>query len=143
MKDSGFRIRDSGAGGSRPQGFSLLEMMMVVTLVLIVATISAPIYRTITIRTREALLRDHLFTLRTVIDRFTLDHGRSPANLEELVKVGYLTRLPTDPFTGSNQTWQEVKEETPVLPQQTSLGIEDVHSGSDLVSLDGTPYNSW
>ena len=59
------------------------------------------------------------------------------------MKVGYLTRLPTDPFTGSNQTWQEVKEETPVSPQQTSLGIEDVHSGSDAVSLDCTPYNSW
>jgi general secretion pathway protein G len=62
--------------GSRAEGFSLLEMVMVVTLILIVATISAPIYRTITIRTREALLRDHLFTLRTVIDRFTLDNGR-------------------------------------------------------------------
>ena len=130
-------------GGHRPEGFSLLEMMMVVTLILIVATISAPIYQTVVVRTREALLRDHLFTMRTLIDRFTLDNRRSPARLDEIVEKGYLTRLPTDPFTGSNETWQEVKEDAPVSPEQTSPGIVDVHSGSNLISLDGTPYSSW
>ena len=74
-------------------------MMMVVTLILIVASIATPIYQTCVLRAREAVLRDHLFTLRALIDRFTLDNGRAPAHLEELVEKGYLGRLPTDPFT--------------------------------------------
>jgi len=84
-----------------PDGFSLLEMMMVVTVILIVASIATPIYQTCATRAREAVLRDHLFTLRALIDRFTLDNGRAPVRLEELVEKGYLGRLPTDPFTGS------------------------------------------
>jgi general secretion pathway protein G len=126
-----------------PEGFSLLEMMMVVTVILIIASIATPIYRSVVVRAREAVLRDHLFTLRALIDRFTLDNARAPARLEELVEKGYLGRLPTDPFTGSNETWQEVKEAAPVSPAQTSLGIQDVHSGSSQPSLDGTPYSSW
>jgi general secretion pathway protein G len=123
--------------------FSLLEMMMVVTLILIVASIATPIFQTCAVRTREAVLRDHLFTLRFLIDRFTLDNGRAPSRLKELVEKGYLGRLPTDPFTGSKETWQEEKEDAPLSPQQTSLGIKDVHSGSDALSLEGTPYSSW
>jgi general secretion pathway protein G len=92
---------------------------------------------------REAVLRDDLFTLRSLIDRFTLDNRRSPARLEELVEAGYLGRLPTDPFTGSNETWQEEKEDAPLSPKQTALGIVNVHSGSNLVSLEGTLYSSW
>jgi general secretion pathway protein G len=95
------------------------------------------------VRAREAVLRDHLFTLRSLIDRFTLDHHRSPARLEELVEGGYLGRIPTDPFTGSNETWQVVNEDAPLSPNQTALGIVDVHSGSNLVSLEGTPYSTW
>ena len=117
--------------------------MIVVTLILIVASIAAPIYQTCATRAREAVLRDHLFTLRALIDRFTLDNGRAPLRLEELVEKGYLGRLPTDPFTGSNETWQEVKEDAPLSPQQTSLGIKDVHSGSNELSLEGTPYDTW
>jgi general secretion pathway protein G len=126
-----------------PEAFSLLETMMVVTLILIIASISTPIYMTAMVRAREAVLRDHLYTLRALIDRFTLDNGRAPLRLEELVEKGYLGRLPTDPFTGSNQTWQEDKEDAPLSPEQSSLGIVDVHSGSSALSLEGTPYNSW
>ena len=135
--------RHSTESANRPQGFSLLEMMMVVTLILIIASISTPIYMTAMVRAREAVLRDHLYTLRALIDRFTLDNGRAPLRLEELVEKGYLGRLPTDPFTGSNQTWQEDKEDAPLSPEQSSLGIVDVHSGSSALSLEGTPYNSW
>ncbi len=130
-------------GGRHPEGFSLLEMMMVITVILIVASISAPLYTTAVVRAREAVLADHLFTLRALIDRFTLDNGRAPLRLEEFVEKGYLGRIPTDPFTGSNETWQETKEDAPLSPKQTSLGIVDVHSGSSQVSLEGTPYNSW
>ena len=127
----------------RPEGFSLLEMMMVITVILIVVSISSPLYMTGIVRAREAVLRDDLFTLRALIDRFTLDNGRAPARLEELVEGGYVGRIPTDPFTGSNETWQEEKEDAPLSPKQTALGIVDVHSGSNLVSLEGTPYSTW
>ena len=95
------------------------------------------------VRAREAVLRDDLFTMRSLIDRFTLDNQRSPARLEELVEKGYIGRLPTDPFTGSNQTWQEVKEDAALPPAQRPPGIVDVHSGSDAISLEGTRYSSW
>jgi len=102
-----------------------------------------PYLHDVLVRAREAVLRDHLFTLHSLIDRFTLDNGRAPARLEELVEGGYLGRIPTDPFTGSNETWQEEKEDAPLSPKQTALGIVDVHSGSDQVSLEGTPYSGW
>ena len=127
----------------RPKGFSLLEMMMVVTLILLIATISTPIFHTAIVRSREAVLRDHFYTMRCLIDEFTRDFSRAPMRLEELVEKGYLGRLPTDPFTGSNETWQEIKEAAPLSPKQTSLGIVDVYSGSDELSLDGTPYSRW
>jgi len=135
--------RRESKGRRRPDGFSLLEMMMVVTLILIVVSIATPIFRTVVVRTREAVVADHLFTLRFLIDQFTRDNGRAPLHLQELVEKGYLGRLPTDPFTGSNQTWQETKEAAPLSPKQASLGIVDVHSGSDEFSLNGTPYNRW
>jgi general secretion pathway protein G len=135
--------RHKAEAGPRHEGFSLLEMMMVVTVILIVASIATPIYQTCETRTREAVLRDHLFSLRALIDQFTRDNGRAPLRLEELVEKGYLGRLPTDPFTGSNQTWQVEKEDAPLSPQQISLGIVDVHSGSNQLSLEGTPYSSW
>jgi general secretion pathway protein G len=117
-------------------------MMMVVTVILIVASISTPIYMTAVVRAREAVLRDDLFALRSLIDRFTLDNRRAPARLEELVEGGYVGRIPTDPFTGSNETWQVQQEDAPLSPKQTALGIVDVHSGSNALSLEGTPYNT-
>src|SRR5208337_4672326 len=114
--------RQNAEAGPRPQGFSLLEMMMVVTVILIVASISTPIYMAAVVRAREAVLADHLFTLRALIDRFTLDNGRAPLRLEELVEKGYLGRLPTDPFTGSNETWQETKEDAPLSPKPNGTG---------------------
>ena len=135
--------RHDGESAGRDEGFSLLEMMMVVAVILIVASISAPLYMTSVVRAREAVLRDDLFALRSLIDRFTLDNRRSPARLEELVEGGYLGRLPTDPFTRPNETWQVEKEDAPLSPEQSRPGIVDVHSGSNLVSLEGTPYSSW
>ena len=133
-----------GTGGRRPHGgFSLLEMMMVITVILILAAISTPFYRTAVIRAHEAVLRDHLYTLRYLIDRFTLDNGRAPLSLDEIVEKGYLKRLPTDPFTGSNEAWAETKEDQPLSPSQKTLGIVDVHSGSEETSLEGTTYNTW
>jgi general secretion pathway protein G len=118
-------------------------MMIVIAVALIVASIATPVFTTAIVRTREAVLRDHLYTMRSLIEEFIRDNGRAPLRLQELVDKGYLGRLPTDPFTGSNETWRETKEDEPLSPAQTSLGIVDVHSGSDQLSLDGTAYSSW
>lgn len=135
--------RHDGKSAKRPKGFSLLEMMMVITVILIVASISAPIYMTAVVRARQAVLRDDLLTLRSLIDRFTLDNRRAPARLEELVEGGYVGRIPTEPFAGSDETWQVQQEDAPLSPKQSRPGIIDVHSGSEQVSLEGTPYSSW
>ena len=137
------RTDAKNANAHPSEAFSLVEMMMVVTLILIIASIATPIYRSVVVRAREAVLRDHLYTLRFLIDQFTRDNGRSPMHLEEIVEKGYLGTLPTDPFTGSNETWQEVQEKLPPSPTQKYLGIADVRSGSAELSLAGTPYNSW
>jgi general secretion pathway protein G len=144
----GPRATEAGARGSRRKrlapGFTLLELMMVLTLILILASFAFPTYRVVTVRAREAVLRDDLYTMRTLIDQFTLDKQRPPQSLEELVEERYLRGgVPEDPFTRSDQTWQVDIEEVPIGPSQALPGIVDVHSGSDEISLDGTPYSSW
>jgi general secretion pathway protein G len=118
--------------------------MVVLTLLLILATLSVPIFESAIVHAREAVLKDDLYTLRKLIDEFTIDKQRPPTSLDELVEAGYLRGgLPVDPFTGSNETWQTDTEDVPLTPSETASGIVDVHSGSDQTALDGTPYNSW
>jgi general secretion pathway protein G len=126
------------------KGFTLLELMVVLTLILILAAIAAPSYRVAIIHARETVLHDDLFTMRKLIDQYTLDKNQPPASLDDLVEAGYLRGgLPVDPFTGSNQTWQVDIEEVPLSPEQTVPGVVDVHSGSNAQSLEGTLYSSW
>jgi general secretion pathway protein G len=135
-----------GAARRVAQGraFTLLELMVVLTLILIVVSMAFPTYQRAVTRAREATLRDNLYTMRKLIDQFTLDKQRPPQSLEELVDEGYLRGgVPEDPFTRSNQTWQVVIEDVPLNPGQAIPGIVDVHSGSDEISLEGTPYSSW
>jgi general secretion pathway protein G len=141
----GFR-RHGMHGGRGPGfgGFTLLELMIVITLILILASFAMPTYQVAVTHAREAVLRDDLFTLRKLIDEFTIDKQRPPTSLDELVEDGYLRGgIPTDPFTGSNQTWRTDMEDVPISPDQAAAGIVDVHSGSDEISLEGTPYSSW
>jgi general secretion pathway protein G len=131
---------------SRPErrGFTLVELMVVLTVLLILATLSVPIFQYAIVHAREAVLKDDLYTLRKLIDEFTVDKQRPPTSLDELVSEGYLRGgLPVDPFTGSNETWRTDTEEVPLNPTQTASGIVDVHSGSDETALDGTLYSSW
>ena len=129
---------------NRASGFTLLELMVVITLIIVLASAVFPTYQVAVTRAREAVLRDDLFTLRKLIDEFTLDKQRPPQSLEELVDAGYLRGgVPEDPFTRTNQTWQVDIEDVVVGPSQAVPGIVDVHSGSDETSLDGTPYNTW
>jgi general secretion pathway protein G len=136
---NGRRTKDALAAG-----FTLLELMVVITLIIILASAVFPTYEVAVRRAREAVLRDNLFTMRKLIDQFTLDKQRPPQSLDELVEAGYLRGgVPEDPFTRSNQTWQTDNEDVVVSSSQAVPGIVDVHSGSDEISLDETPYNTW
>ncbi len=128
---------------ARADGFTLLEMMLVVAIILLLCSIAVPHYQRTLAFAHEARLRDDLFTMRSMIDRFTLDFRRPPESLNEMVGKGYLGAIPIDPFTGSDQTWQVDMEELSVSPEVSVRGVVDVHSGSDQLSLAGTPYSSW
>lgn len=141
------KAQRSGNVRSTPCGaraFTLLELMVVMTLILILATMAVPTYQVAIRRAREAVLRDDLYTMRSLTDQFTIDKQRPPQSLDELVEAGYLRGgIPMDPMTRSNQTWQVDFEDVPLNPQQSVPGVVDVHSGSDELSLDGTPYSGW
>jgi len=112
--------------------------------VLILIAIAAPIYRTSIIRSKEAVLRDDLFTMRSLIDQYTVDKQAAPQSLADLVTEGYLREIPVDPFTNSSQTWQEIFESDVIMnPDQTTPGLTDVRSGSSLRSLNGNLYSEW
>ena len=133
-----------GRENFRTRGFTLIELMIVMVLIMILAAMAVPTYEVAVTRAREAVLKDDLFTMRKLIDQYTLDKQQPPESLDDLVQAGYLRGgLPVDPFTGSNQTWQVDTEEVPLTAQQMVPGIVDVHSGSDATSLEGTPYSSW
>jgi len=117
--------------------------MVVMTLILILATLVVPSFQVAIQRAREAVLRDDLYTMRSLIDQFTIDKQRPPSSLQELVDENYLHNIPLDPMTRSNETWHVDTEDVPLSPQQAVPGVVDVHSGSDEVSLDGVPYSSW
>src|SRR5207244_12874700 len=102
-----------------------------------------PVYNQSILRAKESVLKQDLFTLRQVIDQYTLDKQRAPQSLEDLVSAGYLKQIPVDPFTARNDTWAAAQEDLTQSPEQTEPGISDVHSGSNLVGSDGTAYSTW
>ncbi|HXE91200.1 MAG TPA: prepilin-type N-terminal cleavage/methylation domain-containing protein [Terriglobales bacterium] len=130
-----------GAIGQR--GFTLVELMVVISIILILISIAVPIYQQTVLRSREAVLKQDLQTMRELIQQYTLDKQRAPQSLQDLVSAGYLREIPMDPITRSRETWVEVQEDTLLSVDQTEPGIVDVHSGSELVSSEGTPYSEW
>jgi general secretion pathway protein G len=141
---SGSNSRERQTRSRWASGFTLIELMIVISIMLLLLSIAVPMYRTSIIRAKEGVLHDDLFTLRSLIDQYTLDKQEAPQSLNDLVQAGYLRQLPTDPFTGSTETWQEDFESSQVMvPTQTTPGIVDVHSGSKQNSLQGEPYSTW
>ena len=125
------------------RGFTLIELMVVMAIISIILSIALPIYTKSLVRAKESVLRNNLFTMRNMIDEYTVDKQKAPESLQALVSDGYLRQVPQDPMTGSDSTWRVIMEETPVGGSNNPPGIFDVKSGSDKTSLEGTPYSEW
>jgi len=130
-------------GRTRQGGFTMIELLVVVSLVIILASIGMAQYKNGVVRAQEAVLKENLFRLRDVIDQYYADKQQHPQTLEELVTAGYLRAIPKDPFTNSAETWQIVEAEPDPANPATELGIYDVKSGSDKTALDGSKYSEW
>lgn len=129
--------------GSRRRGFTFVEIMVVLTIIVILISMAIPIYQRSIIRAKESVLKNNLFTLRTVIDNYTYDKGKAPQSLQDLVTEGYLQKIPLDPMVGNNTGWRTIMEDASQSVNQSEPGIFDVKSSSDRNGLDGTAYADW
>lgn len=130
-------------GGIRSAGFTLIELMIVIMIILILAGIAAGRYEKSVLRAKEATLKQDLFVMRQAIQQYTLDKQAAPTSLDDLVQAQYISGIPTDPIT-RNKDWHLDFEDVLLSPEQTSSGLTDVHSSSDATSpFENTPYNSW
>ena len=123
--------------------FTLIELMVVMSLIVILAGIGLTLYGNSVTRAREATLKEDLFRMRDAIDQFYADKSRYPNSLDELVSEKYLRAVPIDPFTQSTETWQTKYSEPDPSNPTAEPGISDVKSGSDGMALDGTVYADW
>jgi general secretion pathway protein G len=121
----------------------MIELMIVMAIVVILVSIAVPMYQKALIRSKESVLKNNLFTMRTVIDEYTYDKQKGPQSLQDLVTEGYLREVPIDPMTNNNSSWRITMEQAMQSVDQTEPGIFDVKSGSDAKSLEGTPYSDW
>lgn len=121
------------------KGFTLIELMIVVTIIGILATLSEPSFRQAIVKAREAALKKDLYIFRDVVDQYYADNGAYPPSLQELITKGYVRTIPVDPFTKTSDTWVEVMVEG----DGKETGVYDVKSGSDIVGTNNVPYNQW
>ena len=135
---SSLRARGRVAGG-----WTLVELMIVISLITILAGIALASYRSGVTLSREAVLKEDLFHMRGAIDQYLADLGEYPSTLDALVSEGYLRRIPQDPFTGSTTTWLTVLSEPDFNNPTATMGVFDVKSGSQAAAIDGTPYAEW
>jgi general secretion pathway protein G len=128
---------------SGPGGFTMVELLVVISVIVILASIGMARYSNSVVRAREAVLKEDLFRMRDAIDQYYADKTKYPSSLEDLVTDGYLREIPVDPFTNSKETWQAINAEANVNDTTAQPGIYDVKSGSEETSLDGTRYADW
>jgi general secretion pathway protein G len=131
-----------GTGRNRARGFTLLELMIVISMIMILMSVAVPIYNQSIVQARESVLRSNLATLRSVISQYTLDKQKAPQSLDDLVTAGYLRQIPLDPMT-KETNWEPKEEDLIMAVDQTDPGIDDVHSASSGVASDGTAYSTW
>lgn len=127
----------------RTRGFTLLELMVVMALIVVIAGMAMASYRNSLTLAQEAVLREDLFRMRDAIDQYYADKNKYPSTLEALVSDGYLRAIPEDPFTRSNTTWQEIPAEPDANNLSAEPGVYNVKSGSDKLSMQGAPYADW
>jgi general secretion pathway protein G len=129
-------------GHNRSSGFTLLEMMIVISIMAILIAVAIPVYNQSIVQARESVLRANLSTLRNVISQYTLDKQKAPQGLDDLVTAGYLRQIPLDPMT-HEANWEVVQEDVMMAVDQQNPGITDVHSASSATASDGTAYSTW
>ena len=125
------------------RGFTLVELMVVMAIIAVLMAVAVPSFISAIRSAKEAALREDLHTMRDAIEQYTEDKEAAPQSLDDLVQAGYLKALPVDPITHSNTTWTADQSDSYSSVDQTQTGIDDVHSGSDLVGSNGEPYSQW
>ena len=124
-------------------GFTLIELMIVMSLIVILASIGLTVYTNSVIRAKESVLKEDLFRMRDAIDQYYADKGKYPVTLDSLVSEKYLRSIPVDPFTNSADTWRSIQSEPDPTNPTAEPGVYDVRSGSDQKAIDGTNYADW
>jgi general secretion pathway protein G len=124
-------------------GFTLMELMIVMLIIGILATLAVPRFESAVKSAREAVLKEDLHVMRTAIDSYTMDKQKAPQSLDDLVQNGYLRSIPEDPMTHAKDSWVTDTSDAMYSLDQTEPGINDIHSGSDETGSDGQPYSSW
>jgi len=125
------------------QGFTLLELMIVMAVMLVLAAIAIPSYLSVVRKAKEAVLKEDLHTMRSAIDAYTVDKAKAPQSLDDLLQAGYLREIPKDPITARTDTWITDQSDTLTTIDETQGGIDNVHSGAQETSSDGTAYSQW
>jgi len=135
--------RQQNIADSGESGFTLIELIIVMTIIGILSSIAIPMYLKAIKRANEAVLKTDLQTMRTAIDSYTVDKEKAPQGLDDLVQAGYLKSIPVDPITKHNDTWITGQSDSLMDINETQGGIDDVHSGAQNLATDGTSYNTW
>lgn len=139
------RARENDLRNRRTQsaGFTLVELMIVMSIIGILMMLAVPSYVTAIKHAREAVLKEDLHTMRAAIESYTMDKEKGPQSLDDLVQSGYLRAIPEDPMTHSSDTWVTDQSQDMYSLDETDPGIDDVHSGSDETGTNGQAYNTW